>query len=128
LASLLVAFLFGILPLFGESFTWGYIGANITHGLPGGRSDRLVFVSNVFGYCATEINTDNIVKDNELLLRERIRAIVGDDNFEITYNAVFGGSTKQQTEQKRARTLQDPAYARHESWQCECDYPSRSCR
>jgi hypothetical protein len=91
--------------------------------------ERAKFVSNVFGYCGSEIKTDDIVKDKEGELKQRIRAVLGDDNFEITYNYVNGANNKEETaNQKRAQDLRGGAFERHESWECACAYPSRSCR
>lgn len=112
-----------------ESFSWGYISTNVTHRIAGGRTERLKFVSEVFGYCGSEISRDSIVNDKENELRARIRAVVGDDNFEITDNFVNGAnSTREIAERRRATDLRDSGYSRHESWDCACEYPSRACR
>lgn len=127
--SILLVAPFAVALLFGDSFYWGYISTNVTHRLPGGKSERVKFVSNVFGYCGSEIATDSIINDKAGELRQRIRAVLGDDNFEITFNYVNGANSKEETaKQKRAQDLQGGAFARHESWECACAYPSRSCR
>ena len=126
---LFIAPLFAVSPLLGESFVWGFISTNVTHRLPSGRTERVKFVSNVFGYCGSEIRGDTITQDKELELKERIRAVLGDDNFEITYNFVDGGSnTQEAANRKREQDMKSEGYGRHESWECACAYTSRSCR
>jgi hypothetical protein len=121
--------LFAVSLLFGDSFSWGYISTNVTHRLAGGKSERVKFLSNVFGYCASETPTDDIVKDKESELRRRIRAVLGDDNFEITNNYLNGANvSEEKANEKRAQDLRGGAFTRHESWECACAYPARSCR
>lgn len=105
-----------------EPFTWGFIQRAVTCG-----TQRQIYVSQVFGYCALEIQKSQLLSDSEMDFTRSLGVECMQPS-RITQAEVTSNLSREVVERQRAAAMAALEFAKHVDWYAGLDYYSSRCR